>query len=129
MRVLMRSRSAPPMSRFFPETRNGMTCLRSPGPTLTARIDRSPRQRGKARGLRCECLLLAPALNRRGYPHRLPVFCNRPARNVDAGLAQPVDDRIVGEHVACDFGIDELLDPMPHRFRGMRLAAVRCGDR
>src|SRR3954471_24634549 len=129
MRVLMRSRSAPPMSRFFPETRNGMTCLRSPGPSLTARIDRSPRQRGKARGLRCERLLLAPALNRRGYPHRLPVFCNRAARDADAGLAQPVDDCIVREHVTCHFGIDELLDAMPHRFRGMRLAAIGGGNR
>ena len=42
-------------------------------------------------------LLLATTLNRRRYPHRLPVFGHGPTRNVDTSTAQFVDDRVIGQ--------------------------------
>ena len=45
-------------------------------------------------------LLFAPALHRRRDAHRLAVFRDRAPRDVDAGLAQDLDDRVVGQHVA-----------------------------
>src|SRR5437588_13047234 len=44
-------------------------------------------------------LLLAPPLHRRGDPHRLAIFRDRPAGDVDARHAQFLHDGVVGEHV------------------------------
>src|SRR5256885_13956116 len=128
MRALMRSRKAPPMSRFFPEMLNGMTCLRwsAPGPSqelspACAGVNASCGAQNASGGAR-RCVLFAAALHRRRYPHRFTVFCDGSPRDLDARLAQPLHDGIVGEHVLRTFGIDQLLDAMAHGFRRVRLA-------
>ena len=44
-------------------------------------------------------LLFPPALHRGRNPHRLAIFCDRSAGDVDAGLAQLLHDGVVGQHV------------------------------
>src|SRR5579862_932603 len=59
-------------------------------------------------------LLLATPLHRGGDPHGLAVFRDGPAGDVDAGLAQFLDDGIVREHAGRGLGIDQLLDAVPY---------------
>src|SRR5271170_2649078 len=134
MRPLMRSRSASPRSRFFPEMRNGMTVsATSPVPVFRAnyyavRCQRDGMTAGRQSG-GGGALFLAPALHRRRNPHRFAVFCDRAPRDLDAGLAQFFHDGVVGQNVDRGLGVDHLLDAMPHRFRGVRFAAMRRRDR
>src|SRR3954469_2260692 len=126
MRVLTRSRKASPMSRFFPDMRNDIVRLRSSrcSGLLLRYEERRPastRPSGLGAG---ERLLLAPALHRGRDAHRFAVFCNRSPRNVDAGLAQPFHDGIVGQHLGGTFGFDQLFDAVAHRFGRMGFAAV-----
>ena len=44
-------------------------------------------------------MLVAPTLDRRRNAHRLAIFGDGAARNVDAGVAQLIDDGIVRQHV------------------------------
>jgi hypothetical protein len=74
-------------------------------------------------------LLLATPLDRRRDTHALAIFRNRPARDVDAGLAQLVHDRIVGENVVGRLRFDQMLDPMAHGLGRMRFATVGRSDR
>src|SRR5208283_3753260 len=60
-------------------------------------------------------LLLPPSLHRGWNAHGLAIFRHRPPRDVDACLAQLVDDGIVGQHVAGALGIDQLPDAVAHR--------------
>lgn len=46
------------------------------------------------------------------------------AGDVDTAFHQDFDDAVVGEDVLRGFVIDQALDLVPHRFGGMRLAAV-----
>src|SRR5207249_3476325 len=141
-----RSRRASPMSRFFPETRNGIVCLRSLlGRASLAAVrrfvsfyQRSTRARKRQSwsqhnrtlfhfASRCRAgqrLLLAPPLDRRRYPHSLTVFCDSAPCDVDAGFTQPFHDGVVRKNILRAFGVDELLDAMAHRFGRMRLAAI-----
>src|SRR5215467_13314413 len=74
-------------------------------------------------------LLLAPALHRRRDLHRLTVFRDGAARDVDTSGAQPLDDGVVGQHAVRRLVLDELTDAVAHRLGGMRLAAVGGRDR
>src|SRR6516165_2717645 len=100
------------MSMFLPETR---TAIRRSPPS-------SPR------GTHCRMLVAAP-LHRGRYAHRLAVFCDGSSGDVDARLAQPVDDGVVREHVRRAFPFDHLTDAVSHRLGRVRLAAVGGGDR
>src|SRR5437868_14003559 len=44
-------------------------------------------------------VLFAPALYRGWYPHRLAVFRHSTACDIDARLAQPLHDGVVGQNV------------------------------
>src|SRR5262249_45425877 len=130
---------------FFPETRNGM--MRSPSSAVflllaavTVRSGRSvvlaqPAEAADMKMLRRSAgdvkgrLFLATALDRGGNPHRFPVFRDRAARNVDAGLAQPVHDGIVGQDVSGILGVDQLANAMANRLGRVRFAAFRRCDR
>src|SRR5262252_9909239 len=91
-----------------------------------AEMDYELRKRAPASAGRVEGgLLVPPALHRGRDSHGLAVLCNRAARDVDAGRAQLLDDRVVREHLGRAFAVDQLPDPMAHRFRRMRLAPVR----
>src|SRR5215469_13642632 len=130
----MRPRNASPTSIFLPETRNGMSasayvCSRESDLGMGVRgvnevvrdgLDASDDWRG---------LFLPPSLHRGRNAHCFAIFRHRPPRDVDAGLAELVDNGVVGEHVAWAFGVDQLLDPMAHRLGGMRFPAMGGGDR
>src|SRR5215207_8106893 len=110
IRAFTRSRNAPPISMFLPETRNGIVRL-----LLRRSADRR--------------VLLPPPLHRRGDAHRLPVFCDGAAGDVDTGFTQLVDDGVVRQRLARALGVDQLLDAVAYRFGRMRVAAVRRRDR
>src|SRR6202171_2532639 len=74
-------------------------------------------------------LLLAPALHRGRYAHRLAIFGDGAARDLDSSAAQPFHDGVVREHRPRALGIDELLDSVADRLRGMGFAAVGSRDR
>jgi hypothetical protein len=69
-------------------------------------------------------LLFAAALHRGGNAHRLAIFRDGAARDVDAGLAQLLDDGVVRQDVARLLRIDQLADAVADGFRRVRLAAV-----
>src|ERR1700724_2117758 len=74
-------------------------------------------------------LLLAPALHRRRYAHRLAILGDGAAGDLDSRAAQPFHDGVVREHATRALGIDELLDSVTDRLRGMGFAAVGGRDR
>src|SRR5437868_4302161 len=55
-------------------------------------------------------VFFAAALHRGRYPHRLPVFRDGAPRDLDARLAQPLHEGVVGQDVLGALGIDQLLD-------------------
>src|SRR5665213_776074 len=139
IRSLMRSRKASPTSRFFPDTRNDMASSEKFRRSIRAKYWQRRSQRDTVdesqfaginswQSIRNLSLLFAAPLHRRGNAHGLAVFRDRAPRDVDAGLAQLLDDGIVGQNDGRVFGVDQLLDAVPHRFGGMRLAAMRGRD-
>src|SRR5262245_34478929 len=55
-------------------------------------------------------LLIAAALDRGRNSHGFAVFGDGSARNIDAGLAQVLNNRIVRHNVVYGFRVDELFD-------------------
>src|ERR1700730_6360781 len=94
-------------------------------------FDRAPRRTCRINSTRDleHCLLIAAALDGRGDSHRLAIFGNGAARNIDAGIAQLLHDSVVRQNILCGLRVDELFDTMPHGFCRMRFTAVRGGDR
>src|SRR5690349_11061783 len=107
------------MSRFLPEMRNGMATV----PFASQWSSPASPRRAERR------LLVAAPLDRGRDAHGLAVFCDGSPRDVDAGLAQLVDDGVVGEHVLRAFGFDHLTDAVAHRLSRVRLATVGGCDR
>src|SRR5579871_251379 len=100
-RALTRVRKASPMSRFLPETRNGIVTSNGPEGSHPAIIcyqhmsyGRVPTLSTRPRGVPGEASthgrgrLLASALDRGRDLHRFTVFRHGAARDVDAGGAQ-----------------------------------------
>ena len=121
------SRKASPMSMFLPDTRNGMDRLRLL--SQQRRAGRDARSQPSRMNCRDACqltyepppaavnahndarpdhqahrgLLVPPALHRGRNPHRLAIFGDRAAGDIDAGAAQNVDDGVVRQHVWTGF--------------------------
>src|SRR5215470_13260662 len=78
----------------------------------------SPIRSGKSIHVRdiAGSLLVAAPLDRRWNSHRLAVFGDGSACNVDAGIAQVLDNCIVRHNVVHGFRVDELLDAVSHGF-------------
>src|SRR5262249_43575972 len=93
------------MSRFLPETRNGMITSngrrgRTPQSSCHqqftyGRVPALSTRPGRGISAHEGSLLLAPALDRGRDLHRLAVFRNGAARDVDAGGTQLLDDAVV----------------------------------
>src|SRR5262245_9487530 len=96
---------------FFPEIRKGIAHSPfSAGREIRQRSEMLRRSTGDVKGR----LLLPAALHRGRDPHGLPVFGNRATRDVDAGMAKLLDDRVVGKNVGGAFAVDQLSDAMPY---------------
>src|SRR6185295_13059505 len=68
-------------------------------------------------------LALAAALDRRADAHRLAIFDDRAAGNVEAALLEQPSNRIVAQDFG--LGVDQLLDPRFHRIGGRTIAFRR----
>src|SRR6202041_1415989 len=102
----MRVISASPTATCLPET---WTCI-----SLSTRREPDGVKRpfdGASGGLAQHPL----ALHRGRYAHRLPVFGDGAAGDVDAGFLQDIDDGVVGMHVLfAPVGVDQLGDLVAH---------------
>src|SRR2546423_8151153 len=134
MRAPTRPRNASPMSRFFPEMRNGMILppLLFAGPCQDVRAAPAGvnatngswfcaiSRRGAGRRM-----FFTAALHRGRYPHCLAIFRDSAPRDVDSRLAQLLHDGIVGQDLLRALGLDQMLDAVTHGLGRVRLAAVR----
>src|SRR5712671_8000629 len=74
-------------------------------------------------------LLIAAALYRGGYSHRLTILRDGTTSDINAGFAQPFHDGVVREDHRGILGIDQLLDVVTDSLRRMGFAAVGGGNR
>src|SRR5690242_11945073 len=129
---------------FLPETRNAMASSVCCGTTVARLLACSTsvewsyervqgpsmpfRPRSRSTCCAHRRLLGAPTLHRGRNPHGLAIFCDRPAGDVDSGLAQLSDDCIVGQHILWAFRLNELPYAVPDRFGRVGFAAISRGN-
>ena len=87
------------------------------------------RHSGCGKRIAKHALFVAAALHRGRYPHRLAVFGDGAAGDINARSAQSFHDGVVGQDRGGVLGIDQLLDVVAHRLRRVRFAAVGGRDR
>src|SRR5262244_4434848 len=87
----------------------------APGATLILTHDLGTRSGGaRVRSANEGNLLLAPTLHRGRDLHRLTVFRDGAAGDVDPGGAQLLDDGVVGQYAVRGLAVDQLADTMAH---------------